>query len=106
MLEEERKYDVDPRFPVPELGSALPAGGQEPAAVLRTTRRVYELRDRDGARLAELDDDTVSVMDGRTVRLRFREIEVERHQDGVKLLDRVDAILRGAGAVAGTFTAK
>ena len=185
MLEEERKYDVDPRFPVPELGSALPAGGQvvalppaslratyydtpdrrlaragvslrhrrgdelpwtvklptevagvrheisragtprdipddlvdlvtaytrggalEPAAVLRTTRRVYELRDRDGARLAELDDDTVSVMDGRTVRLRFREIEVERHQGGVKLLDRVDAILRGAGAVAGTFTAK
>src|SRR2546430_3524893 len=167
MLEEERKYDVDPRFPVPELGPALPAGGQvvalppaslratyydtpdrrlaragvslrhrrgdelpwtvklptgvagvrheisragtprdvpeefvdlvtaytrggalEPAAVLRTTRRVYELRDRDRARPAGLDDDTGSGMDGRTVRLRVRGIEVERHQGGAKLLHR------------------
>src|SRR5436309_2285403 len=101
MLEEERKYDVDPTFPVPELGSALPAGGQVVAlrpASLRAT--YYDTPDRRLARAG------VSVMDGRTVRLRFREIEVGRHQGGVKLLDRVDAILRGAGAVAGTFTAK
>src|SRR6266702_1515165 len=39
-----------------------------PAAVLRTTRRVYELRDGDGKLLAELDDDSVAVLDGPRVR--------------------------------------
>jgi CHAD domain-containing protein len=185
MLEEERKYEVDPRFAVPDLRAVLPAGAQvvalapvalratyydtadrrlaragvslryrrgddvpwtvklptdvvgvrheisragtpgavpdelaelvtaytrgsalEPAAVLRTSRRVHELRSRDGGLLAELDDDTVSVLDGRTTRLKFREIEVERHSCGSKLMDRVDEALRGAGAATGTFTAK
>ncbi len=185
MLEEERKYDVDPRFAVPELTACLPEGGQvvvrdpkylratyydtadlrlarhgaslrfrrgdelpwtvklptdtpgtrheisragspgtipgelialvtaftrgallEPGAVLRTTRRVYELRDADGRLLAELDDDTVSVLDGKTVRLKFREIEVERHDGGRKLLDRVDGVLRQAGASVGAFLPK
>src|SRR5262245_15529578 len=143
MLEEERKYEVDPGFAVPDLNGCLPDGGEvvvvppaplratyydtadrrlaragaslryrkgdalpwtvklptavagvrrevaragqpstipaelvalvtaytrgsalEPAAVLRTTRRVYELRDGDGRLLAELDDDTVAVLDG------------------------------------------
>jgi len=185
MLEEERKYEVDPRFGVPDLSDCLPDGGEvvtqppmplratyydtpdrrlaragaslrfrrgdalpwtvklptdvvgvrheisraglphaippelaelvttytrgsalEPAAVLRTTRRVYELRDRQGKLLAELDDDSVAVLDGRTVRLKFREIEVERHNGGRKVLDRVDEVLRAAGAVGGTFTPK
>jgi CHAD domain-containing protein len=185
MLEEERKYEVDPGFAIPDLSGCLPEGGQvvaqraaplratyydtsdrrlarsgaslrfrrgdpapwtvklptpvegvrheisrpgtphtipaelvhlvtaytrggalEPAAVLRTSRRVYELRDREDALLAELDDDTVSVLDGKSVRLRFREIEVERHGGGRKLLDRVDAALRGGGAVGGTFLPK
>jgi CHAD domain-containing protein len=78
----------------------------EPAAVLRTTRRVYELRGRDGSLLAELDDDSVAVMDGKTVRSRFREIEVERHEGGRKLLDRVGLELRAAGAATGAFTPK
>src|SRR5437773_1919636 len=64
-----------------------------PAAVLRTTRRVYELRDGDGRLLAELDDDSVAVLDGQRIRLRFREIEVERHDGGRKLLDRVSEAL-------------
>ncbi|OLB66748.1 MAG: CHAD domain containing protein [Actinobacteria bacterium 13_2_20CM_2_72_6] len=177
MLEEERKYEVDPRFAVPDLSGCLPDGGAivaappaplratyydtadrrlaragvslrfrrgdplpwtvklptgvvgvrqeisraglpatipaelvalvtaytrgsalEPAAVLRTTRRVYELRDRAGRLLAELDDDTVAVLDGPKTRLKFREIEVERHDGGRKLLDRVDEALRTAGA--------
>jgi CHAD domain-containing protein len=185
MLEEERKYEVDPRFAVPDLRAVLPTGGQvvalapaalratyydtadrrlaragvslryrrgdevpwtvklptgttgvrheisrsgkptaipeelvelvtvytrgsalEPAADLRTSRRVHEIRGADGTLLAELDDDTVSVLDGRTTRLRFREIEVERHGCGPKLLDRIDEVLRTAGAVSGTFTAK
>ena len=185
MLEEERKYEVEPRFAVPDLSGVLPDGGRlsaldpvqlratyfdttdrrlaragaslrfrrgdavpwtvklptevvgvrhevsrsgnpgavpeellelvtsytrgnavEPVAVLRTTRRVYELRDRGGALLAELDDDTVSVLEGRNVRLKFREIEVERRDGGPKLLDRVDEVLREAGAAGGSFVPK
>jgi CHAD domain-containing protein len=185
MLEEERKYEVDPRFAVPDLTGCLPEGGQvvakepkylratyydtadlrlarngaslrfrrgdelpwtvklptdvpgirneisragapgtvpgelialvlsytrgallEPGAVVRTTRRVYDLRDADGRPLAELDDDTVSVLDGKTVRLKFREIEVERHEGGRKLLNRVDERLREAGATVGEFLPK
>jgi CHAD domain-containing protein len=185
MLEEERKYEVDPKFVVPDLSDALPDGAQvvalsptplhatyydtpdlrivragaslrfrrgdevpwtvklptdvvgvryefswpgepgqvpdelvdvvtvytrgsklEPVAALRTTRRVYELRDRNDRLLAELDDDKVSVLDGRLIRLKFREIEVELHEGGRKLLDRVDDVLSKAGAVAGTFVPK
>ncbi len=78
----------------------------EPAAVLRTTRRVYELRGGDGSLLAEVDDDTVAVLDGKSIRKRFREIEVERHEGGRKLLDRVGVELRAAGAATGAFTPK
>jgi CHAD domain-containing protein len=185
MLEEERKYEVEPGFALPELAGALPEGGRvvrcapvslratyydtadlrlaragaslryrrgderpwtlklptdvpgirheisrggpsgtvpaelagavtayvrgaalSPATVLRTTRRVYELRGRDGSLLAELDDDSVAVLDGKAVRSRFREIEVERHDGGRKLLDRVGEQLRAAGAATGTFTPK
>jgi CHAD domain-containing protein len=185
MLEEERKYDVDPRFTVPDVTGCLPEGGQvvarppaylratyydtadhrlarsgaslryrrgdtvpwtvklptevpgtrheisrpgspgtipgelvalvtgytrgahlEPAAVLRTSRRVYELRDAAGELLAELDDDTVSVLEGRAVRYKFREIEVERHQGGRKLLNRVGERLTAEGARTGVFQPK
>src|SRR6266545_2892171 len=186
MLEEERKYEVDPRFGVPDLSGCVPDGGQvvalppvtlratyydtadrrlaragaslryrrgdpvpwtvklptavagirheisrpgapvaiptelvelvtaytrgttlEPAAVLRTTRRVHELRDPGGRLLAELDDDSVAVLDGQKVRFRFREIEVERRDGGRKVLDRVDDVLRTAGANGrGTFVPK
>src|SRR2546421_7285686 len=180
MLEEERKYEVDPGFDVPDLSGCLPDGGEivaappaplratyydtadrrlaragaslryrrgdalpwtvklptavagvrheisragqpatipadlvalvtvhtrgsalEPAAVLRTTRRGYELRDGDGRLLAEVDDDTVAVLDGQKTRFKFREIEVERREGGRKLLDRVDHVLRAAGASNG-----
>ncbi|HET8684532.1 MAG TPA: CYTH domain-containing protein [Micromonosporaceae bacterium] len=72
-----------------------------PAAVVRTVRRAYELRDGAGVVLAEVAGDTVSVLDGRRTTLRFREIEVERRGCGHDLLDRVEAALRAAGAVAG-----
>jgi CHAD domain-containing protein len=185
MLEEERKYQVDGRFTVPDLAGCLPDGGRvvarepkylratyydtadlrlarggaslryrrgdalpwtvklptrtpgtrheisragapgtvpgelialvtaytrgsllEPGAVVRTTRRAYELRDGADQVLAELDDDTVSVLEGKSVRLRFREIEVEREAGGRKLLDRVDLRLREAGATRGEFLPK
>lgn len=194
-IEEERKYQVDPSFALPELAGCLPAGGQlvagdpvtltatyydtadlrlaragaslryrrgdqqpwtvklpagapgvrheisrtgrpgtppdelvglvtattrgaplAPVATIRSRRLRYELRDRDGTVLAEIADDTVSVLEERRVREKFREIEVERVEaervDGERvegesdLLDRVGALLTGAGAEAGVFTAK
>jgi CHAD domain-containing protein len=185
MLEEERKYEVDASFTVPDLSGALPAGTQvvelppvtltatyldtadlrlaragvslrhrkgdalpwtvklpagtpgvrqeisrggkprrtptelvelvtafsrgaelTPAAVVRTVRRAYELRDGDGGLLAEIADDTVTVLDGKRVTSTFREVEVERKGGDRKLLDRVGAVLCDAGAVGGGFTPK
>ncbi|MER7004049.1 CYTH and CHAD domain-containing protein [Dactylosporangium sp. NPDC000555] len=77
-----------------------------PAAVLRTVRTVYEVADRDGAVLAEVADDVVSVLDGRKVAHRFREIEVERVDGGPKLLDKIERLLLRAGAEAGDFVPK
>src|SRR3989442_48860 len=113
MLEEERKYEVDPRFAVPDLSGCLPDGGEivaAPPAPLRAT--YYDTADRRPARaraprlLAELDDDTVAVLDGQRIRLRFREIEVERRAGGRRLLDRVDQVLRTAGANGSGFVPK
>jgi CHAD domain-containing protein len=77
-----------------------------PVVVLRTVRHAYELRDGADVVDAELADDRVSVLDGRRVSARFREIEVERKAGGRKLLDRVEQELRAAGAVVGAFTPK
>jgi CHAD domain-containing protein len=187
MLEEERKYEVDPEFRLPSLTDALPKGGTVvplpaktlratyydtdtarlaragisiryrsgekgkppwtvklptsgaaesrdeitregsrtmpedlvalltayhrgaplvPAVTIRTQRRAYELRDRDGEVLAEVADDTVSVLDGDEVTGAFREVEVERKAGRTKLLDKVEAILVGAGATRGAFLPK
>lgn len=53
--------------------------GQElaPVARLQTVRRGVEIGDDVGRRLAVVTDDEVSVMDGRRVASRFRELEVE-----------------------------
>ncbi|MGH9279992.1 MAG: CHAD domain-containing protein [Acidimicrobiales bacterium] len=48
-----------------------------PVARLRTRRRGVALRDGEGHRLAEVVDDEVTVLDGRRVAARFREVEVE-----------------------------
>ncbi|MEV4755283.1 CYTH and CHAD domain-containing protein [Micromonospora sp. NPDC049559] len=77
-----------------------------PAAVVRTVRHAYELRDGGGRLLAELADDAVAVLDGKRVTAEFREIEVERKEGGRDLLDRVEAVLRDAGATGGGFVPK
>jgi len=77
-----------------------------PAVTIRTVRRTYELRDKDGDLLAEVSDDTVSVLDGRAVVGQFREIEVERGKAGDKLLEKVEEALLAAGATRGTFLPK
>src|SRR6185503_14463906 len=74
-----------------------------PAVTIRTVRRTYELRDKDGHVLAEVSDDAVSVLDGRTVVGQFREIGVERGTGGGKLLKRVEAALLAAGAKRAAF---
>jgi len=78
-----------------------------PAARMRTLRRPVELRDPAGARLAELVDDEVQVLDGRRVVSRFRELEVELDGSAAAdLLDQVVDRLLEAGAQAGEPTPK
>jgi CHAD domain-containing protein len=52
-----------------------------------------------GSRVAEIVDDEVSVMDGRRLAARFRELEVEAAEGTPdEVLDRIVSILRDAGA--------
>ncbi|HVM66080.1 MAG TPA: CHAD domain-containing protein [Acidimicrobiales bacterium] len=75
-----------------------------PVARLRTDRRRWELRDTAGPRLAEIDDDEVSVLvagaggRGRRLAARFRELEVELAEGGLDVMDAVVTRLRAAGA--------
>jgi CHAD domain-containing protein len=48
-----------------------------PSVRLRTVRRSVDLSDDLGRKVAEVTDDVVSVMDGRRIASRFREVEVE-----------------------------
>jgi CHAD domain-containing protein len=70
-----------------------------PAAQLRTVRRRIELRDGTGVRLADVLDDEVSLLSGRRIAARFRELSIDP-SDGIwpGLLDDVVARLRSAGA--------
>ena len=70
-----------------------------PVATLSTLRHRVRLTDPDGALLAEVVDDEVSVLDGLRVANRFRQVEVEISpaiDDG--LVEPVLARLREAGA--------
>lgn len=70
-----------------------------PAARLRTMRRTVEIADELGRPIGVVTDDEVSVMDGRRVASRFREVEIEL-APGVPA-DRLEPIvdlLRAAGA--------
>ncbi|MGH9224324.1 MAG: CHAD domain-containing protein [Acidimicrobiales bacterium] len=78
-----------------------------PVARLRTRRRGLALRDEEGHLLAEVVDDEVTVLEGRRVAARFREVEVEidgRAPNG--LLADVVGRLRAAGAGAPDPTPK
>ena len=78
----------------------------EPVATLRTDRTAHELMTADGRLVAELTDDSVSVLDAGRVAGKFRELEVES-RDGT--VDEIDAIVRylvSSGAVAGGLPPK
>jgi CHAD domain-containing protein len=73
-----------------------------PVARLITQRRRLVVSDLSGQELLEVDDDIVSVMDGRILAARFREVEVEvTGPGGESLLEAVVACLRDAGALGG-----
>ncbi len=71
-------------------------------ATLVTSRRRVLLKGDDDEPLLEIDDDMVTVMDGRRIAARFREIEVEVvGQGGARVLDPVLERLNAAGALPG-----
>jgi CHAD domain-containing protein len=68
-------------------------------ARLDSQRARLEVADLSGRPLAEVDDDVVSVMDGRRVLARFREVEVELAPDAPDwVAEKVAKRLREAGA--------
>ena len=70
-----------------------------PVARIRTVRTGLDLLDSEGAVVAEVVDDEVSVLHGGRVATRFREVEVELGaRPPAGLLDTVVALLRQAGA--------
>ncbi|TMD51711.1 MAG: CYTH and CHAD domain-containing protein [Chloroflexi bacterium] len=75
----------------------------EPVARLSTRRRITRLRAK-GRKLAEVVDDEVTVLEGRRVAGRFREIEIELAEAGDELLEPLRRRLEegGAGATDGT----
>jgi CHAD domain-containing protein len=77
-----------------------------PVATLRTERDTWLITDSAGETLAELVDDTVSILDGTKALSKFREIEVERGTADEDLLPAVGRVLESAGAVSGEFTPK
>ena len=78
-----------------------------PVARIRTVRSGVDLLDREGAVVAEVVDDEVSVLHGGRVGARFREVEVELGQrPPAGLLDTLVARLRDAGAGAPDTTPK
>jgi CHAD domain-containing protein len=90
-----------------DLVSALVRGHLlGPVVTLRTERHPYHLLDSQGRLVAELVDDTVSILDGGRVASSFREIEVEECDIEVRaaddLLDAVVAALMAEGATPGS----
>ena len=70
----------------------------EQVARLSTWRRRVALLDAGGSQLAEVVDDEVSILEGRRVAARFREVEVELRPGGDGLLEPLVERLRQAGA--------
>lgn len=78
-----------------------------PVVRLRTIRRTIQLLDLDDRRLGDVVDDEVSVLSGRRISARFRELEVEITDDTPDgLLEEVLGRLRAAGAGAPDPTSK
>ena len=69
-----------------------------PVAALRTRRSGVLVRER-GKPVAEVVLDSVAVLDGRKVKRRFREVEIELVGGAdAEVLDRLGDLLRARGA--------
>ena len=78
-----------------------------PVVRLRTVRRMIRLLDLDDRHVGDVVDDEVSVLAGRRIAARFRELEVEITDDTPEgLLEEVLGRLRAAGAGAPDPTPK
>ena len=84
----------------------LRSEGLQPVARLRTRRRRWLLRGADGAELAELVDDRVSVLERGRVVERFREIEIEGRGLDRPALERIAGVLAGDGVARTEETPK
>jgi CHAD domain-containing protein len=73
-----------------------------PVATLQTSRTPHVLFDADGLAVAELVDDTVSIMDGDVVAGRFRELEIEALTEDASVLEPVVGLLEAHGAMPGS----
>ena len=111
IVRDERAFPGEGSRPPHEAVDLLRAyvrrGQLAPVAKLHTVRTRVELQDPTGESLAELVDDEVSVLEGRRVAARFRELEVEA-KDGTaqERLEAIVAELRRAGAGEPTRTTK
>lgn len=75
-----------------------------PVATLQTDRTAHVLHDADGAMIATIIDDTVSILDGEVVAARFRELTVRPGTEDASALDPILAVLEAHGAMPGTTT--
>jgi len=93
-----------PAGPPDELASLLTGilrgRALEPAAVLRTRRAGVRVQEN-GRAVADVTVDNVAVLDGRRVRERFVELEVEALDGGADSLPGLGRVLAAAGAVPG-----
>ena len=85
LAREEHHFEAGPgRPPAPALDLLRGYLRQEPVSLavrLQTVRRITRLLDAEAKPAAEVVDDEVSVLDGRRVVARFRELEAELTQD-------------------------
>ena len=92
--------DDDPPEAALDLVHALARSAPlQPVARLNSVRTRVVLRDEQGAKIGEVVDDEVSVLDGIRLAARFRELEVELEEDAPESLEpALLARLRAAGA--------
>lgn len=107
---DELKFSGAARTPPPaalRLVRAYLRGSElRPVARLSTLRHKVRLTGDGGKPLAEVVDDEVSVLEGRRVAARFREIEVELADADGSLLPAIQERLSAAGAGPGDSTPK
>jgi CHAD domain-containing protein len=107
----EHVFEGDAEHPPPPALTLLAAYLRETpvqvVARLRAVRRLVELRDQRGAKVAEVVLDAVAVLDGRRTISRFREVEVELADAAPEgLLDALVARLQASGAGQPDLTSK